>query len=334
MASEGLYWRPLVQSGPAPEESVPVAGGPLWFALAERIERGGTRKIVAAHAVPDEVRERIAAERAALAALDMSRPRIMGILNATPDSFSDGGRLDPHDAERVRRMAGEADILDIGGESTRPGSVAVPAAEELRRVMPVVRSATAAGAVVSIDTRKAEVAKAALEAGATIVNDVSALLFDPEMAETAARRGAPVCLMHHQGDPATMQEAPRYDDVLLDVFDWLGARVAEAEAAGIPRARIVVDPGIGFGKTVDHNLALVRGISMLHGLGCPILLGASRKGFVGRIGQEPQADRRMPGTLAVSLAGLAQGVQIVRVHDTGAMRQALRLWLAVRGEGE
>ena len=327
------YWRPLVQSGPAPDNAVAVAGGRLWFRLVERIERAGPRRVVGAEEMPPEIRARIAAPRAPLAGMDLDVPRVMGILNATPDSFSDGGRLAPDDGATIRRLAEVSDILDIGGESTRPGATEVPAEEELARVAPVLKSAVATGRLISIDTRKSSVARAALAAGASIVNDVSALGYDADMAGTIVASGASVCLMHALGPPETMQQAPAYDDVVLDVHDWLEARVAAAEAAGIPRARIVVDPGIGFGKTVDHNVALVRGLSLFHGLGCAILLGASRKGFIGRIGEEPRADLRMPGSIAVALAGVAQGVQIVRVHDTAETRQAIRLWQAVAGEG-
>ena len=222
-----------------------------------------------------------------------------------------------------------ADILDIGGESTRPGAVEVPAAEEQQRTEPVI--AALRGRVISIDTRKAAVADAALRAGAAMVNDVSALGFDAALGPLVARDGVPVILMHAQGAPATMQDDPRYGDVLLDVYDGLAARVAAAEAMGIPRSRIAVDPGIGFGKTAAHNLALIRGMSLFHGLGCPILLGASRKRFIGTIGQAEAPDQRVPGSLAMALAGVAQGVQMLRVHDVGETRQALLLWQAVNG---
>ena len=174
-------------------------------------------------------------------------------------------------------------------------------------------------------------AAAALDAGAQVVNDVAALTFDPALGPLVAARGAPVILMHHQGTPETMQADPRYDDVLLDVYDWLAERLAAAQAAGIPRERIALDPGIGFGKTVQHNLALLRGLSLFHGLGCPILLGASRKRFIGSIGGGAEAQARMPGSVAVALAGVAQGVQMIRVHDVPETRQALLLWQAVNG---
>jgi dihydropteroate synthase len=211
--------------------------------------------------------------------------------------------------------------------------VMVPAEEEIERVVPVIRELRAAGMTtpISVDTRKAAVALAALAAGAGVVNDVSALAHDPGMAGVVARAQAPVVLMHAGGPPETMQDDPRYGDVLLDVFDALAARVVAAEAAGIARERIVIDPGIGFGKTVAHNLMLIRGISLFHGLGLPVMLGASRKRFVGTIGGD--AFERMPGSVAVALAGVAQGVQMLRVHDVAATAQALALWQAVFGSG-
>ncbi|MCB6178710.1 dihydropteroate synthase [Rhodobacter sp. Har01] len=330
-----IYWRPLVQSDLSrPRGAVPLAGGALWFSQVERLERGRAPQVVPA-AEAGSALDVLAAPRADFAGLAMDRPRIMGILNVTPDSFSDGGRfLAPQAAlAQARAMAEAADILDIGGESTRPGALPVPVDEEIARTAPVIAALRAAGVAVpiSIDTRKAAVAKAALAAGADIINDVAALSYDPALGPLAAAQGVPVVLMHHQGTPETMQADPRYDDVLLDVFDGLADRVAAAEALGIPRSRIAVDPGIGFGKTVAHNLALIRGLSLFHGLGCPVLLGASRKRFIGVIGGAEAADARMPGSVAVALAGVAQGVQIVRVHDGTETRQALRLWQAVNG---
>jgi dihydropteroate synthase len=234
----------------------------------------------------------------------------------------------------VQAMA-DADILDIGGESTRPGAVLVAPDQEIARTAPVIAAIRAAGIAtpISIDTRKASVAASALQAGAGLVNDVSALTFDPAMAAEVARAACPVVLMHAQGTPQTMQADPQYDDVLLDVYDWLAARIAAAMAAGIPRDLIAIDPGIGFGKTVAHNLALLQRLSLFHSLGCPVLLGASRKRFIGTIGGAEVAQARMPGSVAVALAGAAQGVQMIRVHDVVETRQAMRLWFAVlRGD--
>ncbi len=326
------YWRPLAQTGRVrPEEARPLAGGWCWFTHVARLGRDAAPEVVPAEAVPGDALARLTAPRAPLAGLAFDRPRIMAILNVTPDSFSDGGRFagaEEAAAEGRAAAAAGAEILDIGGESTRPGAETVPAAEELARAVPVVRALADGDALVSIDTRKAAVAREAVAAGAGLVNDVSAMTFDPAMAGVVAASGWPVCLMHARGDPRTMQDAPAYDDVLLDVYDHLADRVAAAERAGIGRERIVLDPGIGFGKTLDHNLALLEGLSLFHGLGCPILLGASRKGLIGTVGAAPQPADRMPGSVGVALAALAQGVHILRVHDVAATRQALRLWLA------
>lgn len=338
------YFRPIAMLDPArPRGAQALAGGWCWFDRVEVIERGGARQVIAASELPEAVAERLSAPRVPLAGLAMDRPRVMGILNVTPDSFSDGGRYDAPEAglahARAMRAAG-AEILDIGGESTRPGAAEVPVADEIARTAPVIAALRAGGDVgaVSIDTRKAAVAEAALAAGAGLVNDVSAMLFDPAMASVVAGAGAALCLMHAKGDPETMQRDPRYDDVLLDVYDHLAERVAAAEALGIPRARICVDPGIGFGKTAAHNLTLLRNLSLFHGLGCALLLGVSRKRFIGTIGGTiggaSQASDRMPGSVAVALAGVAQGAQILRVHDVPETVQALALWQAVTcGEG-
>jgi dihydropteroate synthase len=256
--------------------------------------------------------------------------RIMGIVNVTPDSFSDGGRWNAdggiaHGRELVARGA---HILDIGGESTRPGSLEVSVPDEIARIRPAVE-ALSSDVAISLDTRKAEVARAGVAAGGGMVNDVSGFDFDPRMAAAVAEAGASVCLMHAQGLPETMQDDPRYDDVLLDVYDALAERIARAELAGIPRDRIVIDPGIGFGKTLEHNVAILRRISLYHGLGVPVLLGASRKRFVGTIGGAEEAAARDPGTLAVTLAAVQQGIQIHRVHDVAGTRQGLALWQAI-----
>ena len=313
----------------------PLAGSAhVWF---DRIEADGPDGPVTlpALAVDPAVIARLSAPRPALCGLSLDRPRIMGILNVTPDSFSDGGRLATTEAliARAQAMAAEADILDIGGESTRPGALPVPQEEEIARVIPAIRAIRAAGIAtpISVDTRKAAVAAAALDAGADMVNDVSALTHDPAMAALVAERGVPVCLMHAQGDPQTMQDDPRYDDVVRDVALWLEGAVARAEAAGIRRDRIVLDPGIGFGKTLQHNVTILRDLTLYHDLGLPLLLGVSRKRFIGTIGRAEVAADRMPGSVAVALHGAAMGVHILRVHDTRETRQALSLHLAVNG---
>lgn len=297
---------------------LPLGGGPST-ALAD---------------IPPADRTRLCAPRPDLCGLTLDVPRIMGILNVTPDSFSDGGTLASVSEAVDRALAMGADILDIGGESTRPGADDVPVAEEIRRTAPVIRALRDAGftAPISIDTRTAAVALAALDAGADMVNDVSALTRDTEMAPLVAERGVPVCLMHMRGDPRTMQGLADYDDVVAAVLDHLSARIADALVAGVCADRIVVDPGIGFAKSLQHNVTLLRQLSALHALGYPVLLGASRKGFIGALGAAPDPGKRLPGSLAVELHGAAQAVHILRVHDTVATRQALSLQRAMIGD--
>ena len=332
------YFRPVAMSDPArPPDALALAGGWCWFNMVEVLRRGAEPQLVRAADLSKVVQDRLSASRPTFGGLSMQRPQIMGILNVTPDSFSDGGLfLKPEAAVmQARLMAAGADVIDIGGESTRPGAVVVDEADEIARTAPVIAALRGGGLdlPLSIDTRKAGVARAALVAGAAWVNDVTALRFDAGMAALVAEAGCPVVLMHSIATPATMQDDPVYDDVLLDVFDALQARVAAAKAAGIAPDRIAIDPGIGFGKTLAHNLALLARLSLFHDLGLPVLLGASRKRMIGVIAREGDAARRMPGSLAVALAGVAQGVQIIRVHDVAETRQALTLWQAVtKGE--
>jgi len=328
-----VYLRPIASSDPArPANALPLAGGWCWFDRVEILSRSAAPRIVGLGDLTEAQRQRLSGPRPDFGGLAMDVPRIMGILNVTPDSFSDGGLfLRPEAAlMQARRMAAEADVLDIGGESTRPGAAEVSVDEETARTAPVIAALREGGleAPISIDTRKAGVFQAARDAGATILNDVTALAFDPAMAGAAAEAGLPVILMHSIATPATMQDDPRYDDVLLDVYDALAERLAVARAAGIAENRLAIDPGIGFGKTLEHNLALLARLSLFHNLGVPVLLGASRKRFIGTIGAEAEAARRMPGSLAVALAGVAQGMQMIRVHDVAETRQALRLWQA------
>lgn len=329
-----VYYRPLVQCDVArPADAYRLAGGWGWFSHVEVLSRSGPSRIVAAGAIPAETLENLVAPRADLCGLSLHRPRVMGIVNTTPDSFSDGGdHASLADAQRgaLDAIAGGADLLDIGGESTRPGAQEVDAVEEIRRTQPVITALRKAGVTrpISIDTRKAPVARAALGAGASLINDVSGFTFDPDLSAVAAHASVPVCVMHAQGDPETMQQDPHYDDVLLDVFDFLERRVAALREAGIARSRILVDPGIGFGKTLDHNLTLLSRISLFHSLGTAVLLGASRKRFIGTIGGAASPKARGPGSVAVALAALAQGVQVVRVHDVAETAQAIALWRA------
>jgi dihydropteroate synthase len=265
---------------------------------------------------------------------------LMGIVNVTPDSFSDGGLyLDPAKAVRHGRelAAAGADWLDVGGESTRPGSEGVSLDEELERVMPVVEALAGAdgpGVAVSIDTSKAEVARQSVAAGAKMINDVTALRGDPEMATVCAESGAEVCLMHMLGEPRTMQEDPRYDEVVADVRDSLAERMAAAIEGGVAEDKILLDPGIGFGKTLEHNLALLRGLPQLAELGRPLLVGPSRKRFIGELsGSGDQAGDRLPGTIAACIASAQRGVAILRVHDVGPVRQALEVSGAIEAGG-
>jgi dihydropteroate synthase len=284
--------------------------------------------------IPDNILENITCDRASICGLDMTTPQIMGILNVTPDSFSDGGQHHSFDdaVARAKKMVDQgADLLDVGGESTRPGADFVESRDEINRTMPVIKALRAAGVTtpVSIDTRKADVAKAALAAGAVMFNDVTALQYDADSLPLACEMQPFVCLMHSPSDPKTMQDDPTYADVLLDIYDHLEERVAACVRAGLPKSRIVVDPGIGFGKTLDHNLQLIRGLSLFHGLGCAVLLGVSRKRFIGTLGDAQEPADRVPGSLALGLEGLQQGVQFLRVHDIWQTRQAINLWKSI-----
>ncbi|WP_432255802.1 dihydropteroate synthase [Limimaricola sp. AA108-03] len=317
-----------------PEGGLPLAGmAGLRFAHA--LDHEGRE--ITAQKLDATMIERLSAPRPKLCGLSLDRPRLMGILNVTPDSFSDGGDHAGH-AEavaRARAMVEEgAEILDIGGESTRPGAQAVAVDEEMARVVPVVAALRAAGLTVpiSIDTRNAATARAALAEGADMINDVSALTHDPGMAGVVAEAGVPICLMHAKGTPQEMQRAPRYDDVLAEVMDALGDRIEAAVAAGIPHDRILVDPGIGFGKDLGHNLALLQSLTAFHGFGLPLLIGVSRKRFIGTIGGAEAPKDRMPGSIAVALWAVRQGAQVIRVHDIKETRQALDLQHALMRE--
>jgi dihydropteroate synthase len=340
---DGRLLKPNTDQAVNPPPAIQVAARrDLQFAAAELIEREGDvihRRMVSAEALLTGATsgqqqlqlERMRGMRPPVAGLALDRSLIMGIVNVTPDSFSDGRRyLAPSDAvDHALRLEDEgADILDIGGESTRPGSDGVEVDEECRRVLPVISAlARRSKARLSIDTRKAEVMRRAALEGVHILNDVSALTHDANAANAAAETRLPVVLMHSRGEPRTMQHNPSYSDVVLEVYDWLEARVDACEQVGISRDRLIVDPGIGFGKTLAHNLALLGSLSIFHGLGCALLLGASRKAFIGKL-SGAGSDDRFPGSLAAALVGVSQGVQILRVHDVAATRQALTLWQA------
>lgn len=353
-STDRLYLRPLgLTEGEAAEAAIAaglavrLAGARRAFCLADLYLRKADGRIVAVAATPAQLRDWAAAEglsekieswlarlsmpRPDFAGLAMDRPQIMGVVNVTPDSFSDGGNfLDSETAIRQAKALADAGatILDIGGESTRPGSAEVPAAEELSRVVPVIRALAGLEAVISIDSRRAAVMAAALEAGAGIVNDVTALTGDTGTGDAGsldlvAAKQAPVILMHMRGTPQTMQHDPDYRFAPLDIYDYLEARVEACLAAGLPLSHIAIDPGIGFGKNVQHNLQLLSHLGLFHGLGCPVLLGVSRKGFIGKLSRGEAPKRRVPGSLAAALEGARQGVQMIRVHDVDETRQAL-----------
>jgi len=348
---QGLYLRPvgliagdLARRLVAEKVALWLAGGPLAFAGAMVIEgkpgAAQSRYLDAARLSeagdPDltAVLDRITAPRGAFAGLSLDRPLLMGIVNVTPDSFSDGGAFaGPEEAVAYcRRLIAEgADILDIGGESTRPGSDTVALSLERERVMPVIEAMAGCGVPLSVDTRKAALMGEATTRGAAIINDVSALTHDPDSLAAAAASNAHVVLMHCKGEPKTMQETPSYRAVVIEVYDALAERLAAAEAAGIARARLAVDPGIGFGKTFAHNLQIMEALAVYHGLGVPLLVGASRKGFVGHVTGVARAKARVFGSLGMALAAAAEGVQIQRVHDVAATRQALDSWCSARG---
>jgi dihydropteroate synthase len=270
------------------------------------------------------------------AGLSLARPLVMGIVNVTPDSFSDGGDFAETDAairHGLKLVEEGADIVDVGGESTRPGSLPVSVEDEWRRVGEVISALARRGALVSVDTRHAEIMRRALAEGARIVNDVTALTGEAGSLGVVAGSQAGVVLMHMQGEPATMQKDPHYDDVVADVETYLGGRVAACRAAGISPERIAVDPGIGFGKTLDHNLRLLAHCGRLRRFGVAVLIGASRKSLIGRLAGGATAKDRLGGSLAAALAAAAQGADILRVHDVAATRQALAVWRAINASG-
>ncbi len=336
----GLIYGGTAQAAIADGLALPLAGGAIAFTAAELIEGAPGAAKRQLLAVPQLLASRdadlgawlgrIVAPRPPFAGLAFDRPLLMGIVNVTPDSFSDGGLYDTTEGAIVHaaELAGAgADIVDIGGESTRPGSDAAGETEELDRIVPVIAGLSGFNAVISVDTRKASVARAAAAAGAKVLNDVSALTYDKASLAAAAETGLSVVLMHAKGEPKTMQDNPAYGDVVLEVFDYLEARIGAALAAGIDRSRIAADPGLGFGKTLAHNLALLAHTGLLHGLGVPLLIGASRKRFIG-LGQGKEPRAREPGSFAAAIAAAGQGAQIFRVHDVAGTAQALAVWRA------
>jgi dihydropteroate synthase len=326
-----------------------LAGGDSAFPLVEVLARTPERIVAAlaslrrlrvwASAQGEHQRHRIetqlsrlSAKREAWAGLTFDAPLVMGIVNVTPDSFYTGTGDDSQKAIALGRAMLEAGarILDIGGESTRPGAAPVSAEDEIRRLEPVVRALANLGAVISVDTRKASVMQAAMSWGTRIINDVSALA-DRGSVDVIARTGAAVVLMHMRGEPGTMQQAPSYDLASLEIGDYLAERITACEEAGVPLHRIVVDPGIGFGKAVEHNLEILGRLSLLHGLGCGVLVGLSRKSTIGRVSGGAPVEARLPGSIAGALYALGQGAQILRVHDVAETCQAIAMWQAMAG---
>ena len=335
-------------------ESLRLAGTMLWFSQLEYIERselGTHRRLVSvsrwadfADALPGPASERcaillerITAPRAALhmgtRTIRLDQPHVMGVINATPDSFSDGGKnidLEVAVEAAVAMSSAGAAIIDIGGESTRPGAPLVWEGDELARIEPLIRRLAGAGTAVSVDTRKASVMEGAIQAGAAMINDISALLYDDRAPDVARASNAPVVLMHAPSQSSDPHKDGVYDDVVCDVFDWLERRVAAVELAGIPRDKILVDPGIGFGKSLTENLAIINNLAIYHGLGCAMLFGASRKRLIGALSNEVAAGDRLGGSVFLALKAVEQGAHIVRVHDAAETVQAIQVWRGLR----
>ncbi len=322
-----------------------LAGGMVWFAAYEVLDAGTRRTVPIAdfdrQLGSDERAVRlhaaITAPRAPLTlgerTLRFDQPHVAGIINTTPDSFSGGSHGDDAAAATAAAMdmaAAGASLIDVGGESTRPGAKHVWEGDEIARVRPVIERLSASGTPLSIDTRKAAVMEAALAAGAHLVNDVSALLWDDRALEVVVKAGCPVVLMHSPEPEKGPHGGSGYADVLIEVFDWLETRVQAVGNAGVDRAKIIVDPGIGFGKTLADNLALLNGLALFHGLGCPLMLGASRKRMIGALSNEAPASQRLGGSLALALKGLEAGAQLLRVHDVAETVQAARVWRGLR----
>jgi dihydropteroate synthase len=353
--ARSFYLRPIALcDSPQSEEgeAVRLGGGLVYASRFALIEREGAQVVARSRlgvaelrrelpGLPDAVGQQWANLQRSHAPLQcgartlrLDQPQVMGILNVTPDSFSDGGQFmdDPAvaNAHAAAMLEAGAAVIDVGGESTRPGAAAVWEGDELKRVVPAVERLAAMGAAISVDTRRPAVMEAALAAGGHIINDVSALRHDPRSVEFAARSGAPVVLMHAPGEGEDLHGGGDYADVVLDVFDWLATRRDAALAAGIAQDRIVLDPGIGFGKSMADNLALLNALPMFHALGQPLLLGASRKRMIGALSNEAPAHQRLGGSVMLAVKGMEAGVQLLRVHDVPETVQALRVWRGLR----
>ncbi len=357
-ASARIYLRPIhfIES-PQHHDGLTarLAGGMIWFSAVELMIKHDSkieRTIIAIKdwenavgAMPDGAAQRaellfkrLTAPRAALQlgerVVRLDQPQVMGILNITPDSFSDGGKY-ADDASAaasaaIAQAGAGAAIIDIGGESTRPNAPVVWEGDEIARVSPVIRQIAPSGTAISIDTRKAAVMEDALSAGARMINDVSALLYDDRAVQVAAAAGVPVVLMHAPGQGSDLHKGDGYGDVVTEVFDWLEARVDAVEAAGISRDKIMIDPGIGFGKSLADNLAIINNLAILHATGCAILFGASRKRMIGALSNEADVGERLGGSLFLAMKAAEQGAQILRVHDVAETVQAIRVWRGLR----
>ena len=342
----GLLWGSDAAEAVAAGDAGFLAAGPVAFTRIEMLFRQESTVSRSWHCFADlnasrdsdiaESLEKITAPRVPPLGLDAGRTHVMGIVNVTPDSFSDGGET-PDAASAIARAREQAEqgasILDIGGESTRPGSEPTPEQAERDRVLPVIEALAGDGLTVSCDTRRPAVMTAAVKAGAALINDITALAHDEASIATVRELGVPAVLMHSRGEPRTMQKNPQYDDVALDVFDALEARIAACGSQGLASSRLIADPGIGFGKTFSHNLELLSRMTLYHGLGVPLLVGASRKAFIGALSGEKTAAKRMPGSLGAAAWLAMQGVQIVRVHDVAETVQALNVLQAAATGG-
>lgn len=329
------YYRPIIiKSSKGSTRSYKLAGGWAFFENVEVIQRNGKPKIIKAENLPKKVLHNLTIKRQSLFNLSFSSPHVMGILNVTPDSFSDGGKYSELECafeEFTKMMNYGAAIIDIGGESTRPGADPITVSEEISRISPILEKIRSSGIdlPISVDTRKSEVWDISKQLGADMLNDISSLSYDKEMKKLVVNQNIPICVMHSKGVPKSMNSEAVYDNVLLDVYDFLENVVEDCVELGISKNNIIVDPGIGFAKTLEHNLTLLRGLSIFHSLGCPILVGASRKRFIKTIGLQDDPLKISAGSIAVALEAISQGVQILRVHDVFETVQALRLWKSI-----
>ena len=330
-----IYYRPIIQNDASrPDHFYYLGGQRKWFDKVEIIKRGQKPIILSAHKIPPEARRKLTDVRRSNHFEPISGPLIMGIINVTPDSFSDGGRnFETSKAVKAAEnmIANGVNIIDIGGESTRPGAEEIPEDVEFMRISPLISAIKSKHpkCKISVDTRKSSVMRRVIELGVDFINDVSALTFDEKSRKVLEKENAQICLMHGGLNPKKMQKNIFYDDVLLDVYDYLEDRIEVAISGGIKKENILIDPGIGFGKTTIQNIVLIRKASIFHSLGCPIVYGVSRKRFIGELGQAPKVSERFPGSMAVAIELIRQGVQVIRVHDVQKTRQALDLWEAI-----